>query len=87
MKIGEAIKLTRKEKGFKQNYIADGIALSPSTISKIEHGNDTSFKTFEKIAAKLDISVGELMFRAMEETDVPEDKRPVFRYFKRLFFK
>lgn len=80
MDIGAAIKTFRKKKGMTQAELARRSGISANALCSIE--KDKSFPTKETIKAictAMDIPTGYLLFSAITEDDVPQDKLEVFR--------
>lgn len=79
MDIGSAIRLIRKEKGIRQNTLAQMCGLSTNAMCSIEKGLAfPSRETMEKICKSLDIPVSYLLFFSITEDDVPAEKRAAF---------
>lgn len=80
MKLGEAIRDLRKERGIKAKDFAEMCGLSKTALCNIE--KDRSFPTkptLKIICEKLDVSTAVLMVHCITEEDVPEEKREAFR--------
>jgi DNA-binding XRE family transcriptional regulator len=59
--IGNKIREIREDKGLSQTKLADKSGLRQPQISRLEAGiHSPSFKTLEKIAKALDVTIGEL---------------------------
>ena len=57
-KVGENIRMHRKAKGFKQEWLGRKVNLNKSEISRIENGKrNTSVKTLVQIAVVLEIDL------------------------------
>jgi transcriptional regulator with XRE-family HTH domain len=80
MKIGQAITAFRKKKGLSQKELAARCGLSANALCSIEKGYSfPSKETIESICYSLDISVGMLLFSALDDNDVPPQKLEVFK--------
>jgi transcriptional regulator with XRE-family HTH domain len=83
MKIGEAIKHLRKEAGLKQNELAEKIGYTQSHLSQIETGHKKpSGELLEAIAKHFKITLPIIFWFGVEEEDVAEDKREIFKFLK-----
>ena len=61
-KLGENIKLIRKEKGMSQGDLCRALELDRAYISNVENGNkNPTLTTIEKIAVALGVKVSELL--------------------------
>ncbi len=61
-KIGEKIRLLRKEKGLTQEKLAEMAKIDPKSIIDIENGKrNPTLKTITKIAAALKTSISNLL--------------------------
>ena len=80
MNLGNAIKSLRKRKNLKQMALADSIGISPTSLSLIESGaKQPSQETLKKICQYLKVPQPFIYFLAMEESDVPEDRKGLYR--------
>lgn len=63
-RIGKTIKKFRKEKGWRQDELAEKSGVPMSTITKIEAGfiKNPSIEKMAKIAKALEITVDELIY-------------------------
>jgi len=80
MNIGAAIKIFRKEKGYSQKKLAEECGLSVNALCQIE--KDATFpqkSTIKKICKELDIPVSYLLFFSIDDSDVPDHKKVVFK--------
>ena len=80
MNIGKAIETIRKDKGVSQRELAEQISISANALVNIEKGR--SFPKKENILAicnALEISEAYLLLSCLEEEDIPEEKRILFR--------
>ncbi|MBA4240990.1 MAG: XRE family transcriptional regulator [Sphingobacteriaceae bacterium] len=79
MNIGTAIKTLRKQKGFSQKEICDACGISVNALSLIETNVTFPQKTtIKSICDALGIPVSYLLFFAISDEDVPEEKRLAF---------
>ena len=63
--IGQAIQLTRRERGYTQEALALKAGIDPSELDAIEHGKlNPAIDTLFKITTQLDISAYALLRRA-----------------------
>lgn len=88
MKIGEAIKAIRLQKGIKQKDLATRAEMSANALCSIEQ--DKSFpskKTINSICRELEIPVSYLLFSAITEDDIPKDKIQVFNALREPIMK
>ena len=86
MNLGNAIKLARKQRGYKQKELADLCKISPSFLSQIESNQrDMSVSTLEEICKELRFPLPILFFMAVEESDIPEHKKDIFNSIRPIF--
>lgn len=79
MKVGDAIKSIRKERRLKQSDFATHIGISQTYLSQIENNKrNPNISILETIGKKLEIPLPVIMFLAIEESDVSENKREVY---------
>lgn len=69
--LGKRIKELRKQKGLKQEKLAELVGLEPTSISNIENGyNYPSMKNLEKISKILDVSLSNIfLFEHLQTTN------------------
>lgn len=80
MDIGSAIKEFRKKRGLTQKDLAQKSGLSANALCTLERNLSFPTKeTIEKICTALGIPVSFLLFFAITDEDVPEDKRVAFK--------
>ena len=80
MDLGSAIRTARKLRGLKQKELAAICNISPGFLSQIESNQrDLSLSTLEGISKQLNIPIPILFFMAIEENDVPTQKKETFR--------
>jgi len=80
MQFGKAITHLRKQNGIQQKDFAKKIAISQTYLSLIE--NDKKFPTYStlvKISDGLDIPIPIMFFLSLDEKDVPEKKRGIYK--------
>lgn len=86
MNIGNAIKYARKQKGYKQKELAALCQISPGFLSQIENNQrDLNVSTLENISKQLDIPLPILLFMAVEDKDIPAQKKETFRLISPVF--
>jgi len=80
MDLGNTIKEIRKQKGIKQNALADLCNISQTYLSQIE-GNqrEPNISTLREIASHLGIAVPILFFLSLNEADIPQSKLGVYQ--------
>ncbi len=80
MNIGSAIKHIRKQKNFSQGELAGLIGISQTALSQIEIGLSVpSQKTLNKICDVLKVPPALLYIIGIDENDVPEDRKILFK--------
>lgn len=80
MDIGQAIKKLRTERGMSQEQLADSIGMSVQGLSFLETGKRYPPKaTIEKLCRAFGIPVSYMLMAAIEEQDIPEEKRVLYR--------
>ncbi len=83
MNLGTAIKRLRKEAGMNQQELTSKAGISQTALSQIENGvKAPNSTTLEKICNALEIPISILYIMAMDENDVPENKKEEY---KRIF--
>jgi transcriptional regulator with XRE-family HTH domain len=79
MQIGIAIKSIRKKLSIKQNELADKCGISQTSLSQIETGiKRPSDKTIKKLCVALEIPESILYILAMQQADVPDNKKDIY---------
>lgn len=79
MDIGSAIIKLRKQAGFSQAELAMHCELSQTYLSQIENNKrEPHISSLKKISEVLDTPLPILIFLSVEESDIPERKRPAF---------
>lgn len=79
MNLGAAIQMVRKNRGIRQDNLAEGCDISASYLSQIENNHkEPSLSVIKVLADYLKIPVPVLFFLALDEEDVPERKKEAF---------
>lgn len=79
MKVGNAVRLIRKNKNLNQTDFAEYVGISQTYLSQIEtNQRNPNISILEKIGEKLGIPVPVIMFLSLEEGDVPPGKRDIY---------
>ena len=80
MDIGQAIKELRTKRGMTQEQLADSVGMSINAISSRELGKTIPPKaTIEKLCRAFGIPVSYMLLAAIDEQDIPEEKRVLYR--------
>lgn len=80
MDLGQAIRTLRKKQGMTQQQLAEKCGVSHNAISYLETGKAYPPKgTVEKLCAAFGIPQSYLLLASIEEGDVPEEKRVLYR--------
>jgi len=80
MRIGDAIKQIRQEKGFNQKELAKLCEISAAYLSQIENNKrQPTINLIEVIGHKLGIPVPVILFLSLNELDISEEKREFFK--------
>jgi transcriptional regulator with XRE-family HTH domain len=80
MDIGQAIKELRMKQGMTQEQLAAKCSMSTNAISSLETGKAYPPKsTVEKLCRAFGIPVSYMLMAAIEEQDIPEEKRVLYR--------
>lgn len=80
MDTGQAIKTLRIKAGLTQEQLADRCGMSVSGLSYLETGRSVPPKaTIEKLCTALDIPTSYFLLSSIEESDLPEEKRLLYR--------
>lgn len=72
MKIGERIKLIRKERNMTQKDLAAILKVSPAAISQFEKAEVLRSSTLEKLSYGLNVPVSFLLDQIIDTEEVPE---------------
>jgi XRE family transcriptional regulator, regulator of sulfur utilization len=79
MDLGNTIKNVRKQRGIKQNALAEQCDISQTYLSQIEsNSKEPNLSTLKKIAEKLRISLPILFFLSLDDNDIPESKKQAY---------
>lgn len=80
MDLGTAVRTIRKEKGISQKELASKASLSVNALCQIETNNTFPQKsTIRQLCEALGIPVSYLLFFSINENDIPEENRHIFR--------
>lgn len=80
MDIGEAIKTLRTKQGMTQGQLAERCFVSVNAVSAWETGKSYPPKgTMKRICVALGIPTSYLLLASIEEEDVPEEKRALYK--------
>ena len=80
MEIGDSIRKLRMWREVTQKELAQRIGISANALCAIELNRTFPGKeTIVKVCRELGIPVGYLLFFALTEEDIPQDKREIFR--------
>lgn len=88
MNLGYTVKSLRKKKGISQKRMSELIGMSATSISQIENNAaNPTFKNIRKMSDVLNIPIPIIYFLALEQDDIPIDKRDAFGYFNKPILK
>lgn len=80
MNLGSAIKSLRKQKGYSQKAFAEKCELSVNALCAIETNASFPQKaTIKRVCEELDIPTSYLLLFSIDDEDVPEEKKQLFR--------
>ncbi len=80
MSIGEVLKILLKNKNITQTELAVKIGKSRTAVSQIVNGvYNPNQETLEKIANALEVPVPIIYFLTIDESDIPEDKKQLYK--------
>lgn len=80
MDIGKAIRELRVKQQMTQEQLAERCGMSTNAISMIELGKRIPVKaTVEKLCKIFGIPVSYMLLATIEESDIPEEKRVLYR--------
>lgn len=80
MDIGQAIKTLRQKQGVTQGQLAERCAVSANAVCSWETGKAFPPKgTMERVCRALGVPTSYLMLSAIEESDIPEEKRVLYK--------
>lgn len=80
MEIGDSIRKLRMWREITQKELAQRMGMSANALCAIELNRSfPSKETIVKVCRELSVPVGYLLFFALTEEDIPQDKRELFR--------
>ena len=80
MEIGDAIRKLRMWREVTQKELAQRIGISANALCAIELNRTFPGKdTITKVCRELGVPVGYLLFFVLEEKEIPQGKREIFR--------
>lgn len=80
MDLGQAIRTLRTKQQMTQEQLAERIGMSTNAVSMIELGKTMPPKaTVERLARAFGIPVSYMLLATIEESDIPEEKRVLYR--------
>lgn len=80
MDFGQAIKTLRLKQNMTQRELAVRIGMSVNAVSSLETGKAYPPKgTMERLCEAFGIPQSYLLLSSIEETDIPEEKRVLYR--------
>lgn len=83
MKIGDAIKSARTQKKVNQKDLAETLGITQTYLSLIENNKKSpNFHILEKIGQSLDIPVPIILFMSLNDEDIKQDKKEMFKFSK-----
>jgi transcriptional regulator with XRE-family HTH domain len=84
MNIGTAVKTIRKQKKLSQKELADKCEISVNALSQIETNASFPHKgTIKNICDALEIPSSYLLLFAVDDEDIPENKKDIFNSLNR----
>lgn len=79
MNLGEAIKKQRKLVGLSQGELAHACHITQSYLSMIEKNKkEPNLATLKELSENLNLPVPVLFIKAMDVSDIPENKREIY---------
>lgn len=79
MNLGVAIRSVRRQLGITQQELSEKSGISQTSLSQIENAvKRPSNKTIHSVCTVLEIPEAVLYILAMQDTDVPSDKKNVY---------
>lgn len=79
MNLGETIRHQRKKQKLSQGELAESIGITQAYLSQIEKNKkEPNLSTLKKLSGTLSIPLPVLFFKAMDENDVPIEKKEMF---------
>ncbi len=83
MNIANALLRTRKDLGYTQTAAADLANITQTYLSLIENGKKVpSMEVIDKLAEIYEVPMAIMMWRAIEEKDIPKKKLQLYRTLK-----
>jgi transcriptional regulator with XRE-family HTH domain len=83
MNLGTAIRKRRKTKAISQKNLASSCGISANALCQIELNNNLpKKKTLERIASELGVTISYLLFMAISNDDISEEKKDLFNALK-----
>lgn len=80
MNLGMTIKNLRKKKGLKQNELASNVNITQTYLSQIENNiKEPNLSTLKLISEGLGVPMPIVIFLSMDENDIHEQKREIFK--------
>lgn len=80
MNIGHVIKRIRKEKDIKQGEFSKQCGITQTYLSLIENNKkEPNITTLKTIATNLNIPLQILLFLSLDEKDIPERKKDIYK--------
>ena len=80
MEIGDSIRKLRMWREVTQKELAQRIGVSANALCSIELNRSFPGKeTITRVCRELGVPVGYLLFFVLEEKEIPQDKRELFR--------
>lgn len=80
MDIGQAVRTLRLQQGLSQTQLGERIGMSAMSVSNFETGKSYPPKgSIERICSAFGIPTSYLALAAIEEQDIPEEKRMLYR--------
>ena len=80
MDLGQAIKTLRTKQDWTQAGLAERIGMSVTAVCELENGKTLPPKaTVERLCAAFGIPQSYLLMASIEEADIPEEKRVLYR--------
>lgn len=83
MNLGLAIIKVRKIRGYNQKKLATLCEITPSYLSQIESNKkEPNLATLKKISLKLSFPLPVIFAIAMDDDDVPQERKEAFEFLK-----
>jgi transcriptional regulator with XRE-family HTH domain len=80
MDLGSAIRILRQKQNMTQAQLAERVGISINAVSSMETGKSFPPKaTVERLCGAFDIPVSYFLISTIEEKDIPEEKRVLYR--------